>query len=212
MSTQAQNSSNGVAPEATPALPAVAGGNQETATSKFRYLEGQPKQYRADAKAGNFNVNGGNPIGDSLSFIPMAWRFFEDDILQMGRKKWVELFFVDEKNCVSAILFHGYSRDNLEKLARDLFYEDVTLSDVKITAKFVPKKNEKQKPAIVYHIADFEVEEVADPEKVKALVDFASSHKIFRIETLSDTCHLEAYHHYHLPALLSGNDTGEAAA
>jgi hypothetical protein len=100
----------------------------------------------------------------------MAWRFFEDDILQMGRKKWVELFFVDEKNCVSAILFHGYSRDNLEKLARDLFYEDVTLSDVKITAKFVPKKNEKQKPAILYHIAEFEVEEVADPETLKDLM------------------------------------------
>ncbi len=212
MTTQTQVSSNGAATEATPALPAIAGGNPLAVTGKFRYLEGQPRQYRADAKAGNFNVNGGNPTRDSLSFIPMAWRFFEDDILQMGRKKWVELFFVDEKNCVSAILFHGYSRDNLEKLARDLFYEDVTLSDVKITARFVAKKNEKQKPAIIYHIAGFEVDEVAGPETVKGLHDFAASHKIFRVETLSDTCLLEAYHHYHLPALVPGSEPGEAAA
>jgi hypothetical protein len=212
MTIQTQVSSNGAATEATPALPAMIGGNPVAVTDKFRYLEGQPKQYRADAKAGNFNVNGGNPTMDSLSFIPMAWRFFEDDILQMGRKKWVEIFFVDEKNCVSAILFHGYSRDNLEKLARDLFYEDVTLSDVKIMARFVPRKNEKQKPAIVYHIARFEVDEVADPETVKDLHDFAESHKIFRVETLSDTCHLEAYHHFHLPALVPDREPGEAAA
>jgi hypothetical protein len=168
-------------------------------TSGFRYLEGRPKQYRADAKAGNFNVNGGKPIGDTLSFTPLAWRFFEDDILQLGNKKWVELFFVDDKNCVSAILFHGYSREHLEKLAQDLFYDDITLSDIVLTVKFVQKKNEKIKPAATYHIAEFEVEEIVDMEKVKQLQSFANTHKIYRLETLSETCRLQACHNYHIP-------------
>jgi hypothetical protein len=130
----------------------------------------------------------------------MAWRFFEDDILQMGKKKWVELFFVDDKNCVSAILFHGYSREHLEKLAQDLFYEDVTLADIVITVKFTQKKNEKIKPAATYHIAEFELEELADPEKVKELHAFAQEHKIYRTETLTDTCQIQAFHNYHIPA------------
>lgn len=117
----------------------------------------------------------------------------------MGKKKWVELFFVDDKNCVSAILFHGYSREHLEKLAQDLFYEDVTLADVVISARFVQKKNEKIKPAATYHIAQFEVEEVASVEKVKELNDFALENKIYRIETLSDTCEMQAYHNYFIP-------------
>jgi hypothetical protein len=166
---------------------------------QIRYLEGRPKQYRADAKGGNFNINGGTPIGDTLSFVPLAWRFFEDDILQMGKKKWVELFFIDDKNCVSAILFHGYSREHLEKLAQDLFYEDVTLADVVVSVRFVQKKNEKIKPAATYHIAKFEIEEVVSPEKVKQLHAFAQANKIYRMETLTDTCELQAYHNYHFP-------------
>jgi hypothetical protein len=170
-----------------------------TQSRGFRYLEGRPKQYRADAKAGNFNINGGNPIGETLSFTPMAWRFFEDDILQMGHKKWVELFFVDDKNCVSAILFHGYSRDHLEKLAQDLFYDDVTLSGIVLTVKFMPKKNEKIKPAATYHIAEFDVEEIVDNQRVRELQEFASTHKIYRLETLSETCRMQALHNYYIP-------------
>ncbi len=48
MTTQTQVSSNGAATEATPALPAIAGGNPLAVTGKFRYLEGQPRQYRFD--------------------------------------------------------------------------------------------------------------------------------------------------------------------
>jgi hypothetical protein len=197
MSTKAKLTTNGAAGtqeestgnEIVPTTPAQA----------FRYLEGRPKQYRADAKAGNFNINGGTPVGGTLTFIPIAWRFFEDDILQMGKKKWVELFFVDDKNCVSAILFHGYSREHLEKLAQDLFYDDITLADVVISVGFVQKKNEKIKPAATYHIAEFGVEEIANPEKVKELSDFAQANKIYRIETLTETCELQAYHNYHIP-------------
>jgi hypothetical protein len=194
MSNKVKTPSNGIATSEHETL-----SHEETNSGNFRYLEGRPRQYRADAKAGNFNINGGNPIGETLSFTPIAWRFFEDDILQMGNKKWVELFFVDDKNCVSAILFHGYSREHLEKLAQDLFYDDVTLSDVILTVKFVQKKNEKIKPAATYHIAEFEVEEVVDAQKVRELQEFASKNRIYRLETLSETCRMQAFHNFYIP-------------
>jgi hypothetical protein len=201
MKTASKVQANGQTEAQTTAAVETVPANEKAVDTKeqIRYLEGRPKQYRADAKGGNFNINGGTPIGDTLSFVPLAWRFFEDDILQMGKKKWVELFFIDDKNCVSAILFHGYSREHLEKLAQDLFYEDVTLSDVVISVRFVPKKNEKIKPAATYHIAEFEIEEVVSPEKVKELHAFAQANKIYRTETLTDTCELQAYHNYHFP-------------
>ena len=65
--------------------------------SRFRYLPGHPRQVRFDAKAGQFNIGGTVPLGSSLSFIPLAWRIFQDDILNMGRKLWAEL---DRKSVV----------------------------------------------------------------------------------------------------------------
>ena len=34
----------------------------------------------------------------------------------MGRKLWAELFFADDKGAVCAVLFHGYSVENLCRL------------------------------------------------------------------------------------------------
>ena len=50
----------------------------------------------------------------------------------MGRKTWAEFFFVDDKGAVCAVLFHGYSVENLYRLIEPLFYDDLTLADVKV--------------------------------------------------------------------------------
>ncbi len=68
-----------------------------TEASRFRYLTGHPRQIRFDAKAGQFNIGGITPLGNALEFVPLAWRIFQDNILNMGRKTWAELFFVDAK-------------------------------------------------------------------------------------------------------------------
>ncbi|SHL75365.1 PD-(D/E)XK nuclease-like domain-containing protein [Hymenobacter psychrotolerans] len=75
-----------------------------TETSRFRYLPGHPKQIRADLKAGVFNVNGEKVLGKTLSFIPMSLRVFADNILNMGKKVWAEVYFVDETGAVCAVL------------------------------------------------------------------------------------------------------------
>lgn len=178
-------------------------------TSRIKYLKGAPRQYRFDAKDGSFNINGEQKIGNTISFQPLAWRIFEDDILQMGKKKWVEIFFVDEKNCVSVILFHGFSVDNLMRLIEPLFYDDATLADVVVTVSTTKKENTKITPKGVYYIAEFSYKP-AEAEKVKMLAEFRADHPIYRTETLTDVADVKVAFGYTNPnATLNIDSTGE---
>ncbi|MGV3557774.1 hypothetical protein [Larkinella arboricola] len=181
----------------------------------FKYLEGHPRQYRFDAKEGIFNINGteklgGSTNGQTLTFQPIAWRIFTDNILNMGTKNWAEFFFIDEKNCVSAILFHGYSVDNIFRLIEPLFYDDLTLADVVVTATAERKENTKIQPKGVYYVANFSYK-LADPEQTKKLKAFGQSTKIFRQETLTDIATIKTAYNYYNPfnnpgeELLTGN-------
>ncbi|MFC5412180.1 hypothetical protein ACFPMF_22835 [Larkinella bovis] len=172
-------------------------------SNPFKYLEGHPRQYRFDAKEGIFNINGteklGGPMnGRSLTFQPIAWRIFTDNILNMGTKNWAEIFFIDEKNCVSAVLFHGYSVDNIFRLIEPLFYDDLTLADVVITAVAEKKENTKIQPKGVYYIATFSYQ-LADPEQTKILKAFGQENKIFRQETLTDIANIKTAYNYYNP-------------
>lgn len=164
----------------------------------FKYLDGHPKQIRFDAKDGSFNVNGTTPLGKSLSFQPIAWRIFTDNILNMGTKNWAELFFIDEKNCVSAVLFHGYSVDNIFRLIEPLYYDDLTLADVVLTVVPEKKENTKISPKGVYYIASFTYE-MADPEKTAVLKSFAQNERVFRQETLTDIANIKTAYNYFNP-------------
>ena len=175
--------------------------------NKYKYLEGHPRQYRFDAKEGVFNINGTEKMGRTLTFQPIAWRIFTDNILNMGTKNWAEIFFIDEKNCVSAVLFHGYSVDNIFRLIEPLYYDDLTLADVVITAIAEKKENTKIQPKGVYYIAQFTYK-MADVEQTKALKQFAQEAKIFRQETLTDIANIKTAMNYYNPF---ANVTEEAA-
>jgi hypothetical protein len=170
-----------------------------TETSRFRYLPGHPKQIRADLKAGVFNVNGDKVLGKTISFIPMALRIFADNILNMGRKVWAELYFVDETGAVCAVLFHGYSVENLQKLNAGLFYDDLKLTDVLLTVTPIKKQTEKDGKPATYFIAEFSYTP-ADPAEVQARREFAQDHDIYREETLTGTAELRICQGYRLPA------------
>ncbi|MGF7219067.1 hypothetical protein GGR92_005247 [Spirosoma lacussanchae] len=167
---------------------------------KFKYLEGHPRQYRFDGKAGVFNINGDQVIGKTLSFQPIAWRIFTDNILGMGTKNWAELFFVDAKNCVSAILFHGYSVDELFRLIEPLYYEDLTLADVVLTA--TAEKKTRSVDNGTWFMATFSYA-MADPEQTKVFKQFAQETKIFRQETLTDVANIKSAMHYYNPFAVS---------
>jgi hypothetical protein len=174
--------------------------------SKYKYLEGHPKQYRFDAKEGKFNINGSVKLSDTFTFQPVAWRIFEDDIMQMGRKKWAEIFFIDDKNCVCAILFHGWSVENLFKLIEPLYYDDLTLADVIITATARKKENTKISPKGVYYIADFSYTE-ADATHTQALKELAADHRFYRTETLTEVADFKVSHNFYNPLLSNIPDT-----
>jgi hypothetical protein len=172
--------------------------NTGEVVSKYRYLSGHPKSYRFDAKDGQFNINGTDKLGDTLTFQPVAWRIFSDNILNLGAKNWAEIFFIDDKHCLSAILFHGYSVDNIYRLIEPLFYEDLTLADVVITATAEKKENTKITPKGVYYIATFSYQ-VASREKVQELQAFVADHKIYRHDTLTDLANIRVAHGYFFP-------------
>ena len=188
-----------------------------TEASRFKYLPGHPRQIRFDAKAGVFNVAGEQVLGNSISFIPVALRVFEDNILNMGRKLWAEVFFIDAAGVLCAVLFHGYSVENLQKLNASLFYDDLHLTDVVLTAKASKKENKKVGGS--YFIAEFTYSP-ADPAEVQARQEFAADHDIYREETLTGAAQLriisgyrvpESYHFPEQPAQLEAAPAAEAA-
>ena len=165
---------------------------------RFRYLPGHPRQIRFDAKAGQFNIGGVTPLGSSLSFIPLAWRIFQDDILNMGRKLWAELFYADEKGAICAVLFHGYSVENLYRLIEPLFYDDLTLADVLVKVQASKKETTKDGKKATYYIAEFSYEP-ADAQQVAARRDFARDFPIWRAETYTGAADIRLVHGYTRP-------------
>ena len=171
---------------------------EETWSNRFRYLPGHPRQVRFDAKAGQFNINGTVPLGSAISFIPLAWRIFQDDILNMGRKTWAELYFADEKGAVCAVLFHGYSVENLYRLIEPLFYDDLTLADVVVTVTAAKKETTKDGKKATYFIAEFSYA-AADPAEAQARKDFARDFELWRAETYTGLADVKLAQGYTVP-------------
>lgn len=157
--------------------------------AKYLYIEGNPKQYRFDAKEGVFSVhydeNNIEKVGSSLSFQPIAWRIFSDDILGLGLKTWAELFFIDETGCVSEVLFHGYSVANLERLIQPLYYNRVKLNEVVLTVNADKKENTKITPKGVYFIASFTYK-LADKVQTEEFSDYVQTVLLYRRDTLTE--------------------------
>ncbi len=196
------------APLVTPAVDETTGELITPNAQPFKYLEGHPRQYRFDAKEGVFNINGTDKLGRILTFQPIAWRIFTDNILNMGTKNWAEIFFIDEKNCASAVLFHGYSVDNIYRLIEPLYYDDRTLADVVITAVAEKKGNTKIQPKGVYYIATFSYK-LADAGQTEPGKAFAQQNRIFRQETLTDIANVKTSQNYYNPFLNGDADTSE---
>ena len=133
--------------------------NKKSGEINIRYRPGFPRRYRFDASRGVFGVNGDATIskrGASISFIPISYRVFKDDILGYGLKKWIEFFFVNQAGHLCSLLFHGFSVENLQRKTNDLFYDEVNLSQVILTATPIEKvKQEGEGKGNKYFIAEF---------------------------------------------------------
>lgn len=178
--------------------------NEETGEveSKYKYLEGQARQYRFDAKDGEFNLYGEEKLGPSLKLQPIAWRTFQDAILGMETTRWVELFFVDEDNCISAVLFHGYSYDAFMRMLEPMFYKGLALNQVIITVTAIRKETVKNGQKAVYHIADFKTK-IADPKRVDEYLSLVQHVPVYRLDTITGKAIKEVKGYYALGISLS---------
>lgn len=170
---------------------------EEIIKPEFKYMEGVPREYKADAKDGNFFIQQKN-VGQTLRLQPIASRFFEEDLFNLGTRKWAELFWLDEKNVLCSILFHGFSAEALAEVASPLYYDDLKLSDVVLVVEWDKITNTKIKPAATYHVAKFSYEE-ADADRTKYIKGWAKTKRIYRKATLKDTTINQTVENYFNP-------------
>jgi len=96
----------------------------------------------------------------------------------------------------SAPCFHGYSVENLYRLIEPLFYDDLTLADVKVKAE--KKETTKDGEKATYYIAQFSYE-AANPAEVAALRDYAADFPIWRAETYTGLADIKTSAGYTVP-------------
>jgi hypothetical protein len=163
--------------------------NEQTGEISFsiKYLTGRPKQYRFNGQTGRFNINGITDVGNGISFQPIAWRIFTENLFARGKnEQWAELFFVDSTNALCSIMFNNSSVQELYNLIEILFYDDLSLSDVVLNITSEKKNFEKDQVKGNWHLAKFQFT-LADPAIVAELTEFARSVDIFRADTITET-------------------------
>lgn len=166
---------------------------------KYKYLEGTPKEIRFDAKNGGFSVGGLTKLPDTLRMKPIAWRFFQDDILTMGLKEWLEIFFIDADNNVCAVLFHQHSVKNFKEAMTALYYNDVELNEVVVVVGFSIHTAEKVVGKPSYALAEFTFEMDRPDEEIVEMADFAKAQRIYRRQTLTQNAVHELTFNYYNP-------------
>lgn len=180
---------------------------------KYLYIDGNPKQYRFDAKEGKFSVhhdeNNVEKVGASLSFQPIAWRIFTDDILAQGLKKWAELFFIDDSDCVSCVLFHNFSVANFEQLITPLVYNRIKLNEVVLTVNADKKENTKVQPKGTYYIASFTYQ-LADKDRTQEMTEYVKTVNLYRRDTQTDKAQTQVARHVFNPFIDSLANTERA--
>jgi hypothetical protein len=155
---------------------------------ELRYMPGNPRSYRLDLGKGVLNLEGREQVtkpGAAFQVVPVAFRCLEDGLFGQERKRWCEVYFINESGHLSVFMFHGFSVQNLSEAARDLFYEDKSLCDVLWDVKLEKKTNKDNQP---YYMAFFEFTPL-EPEELqnhKALIEHIEStyYHIYRGDTI----------------------------
>lgn len=162
------------------------------------YMTGHPQSYRFNASTGIFNLDGILPLtkkGEAFTIIPIAYRKFRDDILNMGAKNWVEFFFLNRRHQVCALLLHGYSVENLMGVAAKLFYDDAKLYEVALTIRPVQKKNKRT--GSTYFIAEFSFEKLNE-NFLQKMYETVEGYDIFRADTLTGEAETHFQHNFNI--------------
>lgn len=146
----------------------------------IKYLPGQPRNYRWNAKKGVLTLDGQTLVAEGVfDLIPLAFRIFEGEVLGFDRREWAELYFVNRAGHLSVVSFHGYSVAELRGSFGQLYYEDRNLTECMVTVTPMSRSNANG----TYHVARFAVTPLpaAQVKKLAAVVE--SLPAIYRKET-----------------------------
>ena len=192
--------------EKNPLLPSLETNfaNQETGELQIKYRPGFPRHYRFDASRGLISLSDMNITkkAEPLSFIPISYRIFQDDILGYGLKKWAEFFFINQLGHVCSLLFHGYSVENLEKGTHDLYYDEVNLSEVILTVTPIEKtKKEGEGKGSKYFIAEFSYKVLSNEQRNEMKL-LGEALNVWRTDTLTENSTMELSVNYNPPIQL----------
>jgi hypothetical protein len=183
--------------------------NPETGELQIKYRPGFPRHYRFDASRGLFSLSEMTITkkAEPLSFIPISYRIFKDDILGYGLKKWVEFFFINQLGHVCSLLFHGYSVENLERCTHDLFYDEVNLSEVILTVTPIEKtKKEGEGKGSKYFIAEFSYKVLSNEQRNEINL-LGEAINVWRADTLTGDSTMELSVNYKPPIQLIESET-----
>lgn len=177
--------------------------NKSKFPEKIMYHEGEPFEIRANMSAslGQFLAFGEKPLGKELSFVPLAYRIFSDELFKTSEeiasgtntsKRWAEVFFLFEKNpgkwVVACTLFHNISVDQLFETMKPWRYEEnaegeaVDLTDLQVGMKLV--KTTSKGNGNNFYKAEFELK-LADADFVKEAKQYADTVSLYRRQTLT---------------------------
>ena len=192
--------------EKNPLLPSLetSFANAETGELQIKYRPGFPRHYRFDASRGLISLSDMNITkkAEPLSFIPISYRIFQDDILGYGLKKWAEFFFINQLGHVCSLLFHGYSVENLEKGTHDLYYDEVNLSEVILTVTPIEKtKKEGEGKGSKYFIAEFSYKVLSNEQRNEMKL-LSEALNVWRTDTLTENSTMELSVNYNPPIQL----------
>ena len=155
---------------------------------EIRYMPGNPRSYRLDLGKGVLNLEGREQVtkpGAAFQVVPVAFRCLEDGLFGQDRKKWCEVYFINEAGHLSVFMFHGFSVQNLSESARDLFYQNKGLCEVLWDVRLDKKTN---KEGAAYYMAFFDFTPLKEEElkKHQALIDDieATYFHIYRSDTM----------------------------
>ena len=171
--------------------------DEKSKTLALKYLKGHPRQYRFDASRGVFNIQGEIPVtkaGKPFSLVPISYRVFKDLLFGTSKRNWLELFFIDNIGAVASVMVHGYSVEHFFNMSQKLFYEDLKITEIKIT--ITPQERQTAKGE-KYYIAEFE-HEAADADYVKLAKTSIKDFELYREDTIQPTNTMVVWENYPL--------------
>ena len=164
-------------------------------TLNLKYLKGHPRQYRFDASRGVFNIQGEIPVtkaGKPFSLIPIGYRVFKDSLFGTSKRNWLELFFIDNIGAVASVMLHGYSVEHFFNMSQKLFYENLKITEIKITITTQERQTAKGEK---YYIAEFE-HEAADADYLKLVKTSTDGFELYREDTIQPTNTMIVWENY----------------